>query len=302
MLAAEVPLIAHRHVGPLLAALLAVCPPMLAAQSTPAPAGLRVFTTGHSFHAFVPPLLEELVRKAAIKGHQQVGIQRLGGSTALQHWELADSLNTAKPALISGGVDVFTMSPVVAVPDPGIARFAALGLEHNPKLRLLVQASWIPGEQALPVLQPERNRWLKDNAIRDQTRVADLWPAINDFRSRIERQVDALNRTHGRRVLFIIPVGDAILELRELVEAGAFPGITKQSQLFNDPVGHGKGPVNALTAYCNFAAIYRMSPVGLNLDLPDVTAEQHRILQELAWRTVSRYAYSGVSGSRGGKR
>lgn len=53
----------------------------------------------------------------------------------------------------------------------------------------------------------------------------------------------------------------------------------------------------ALAAYCVFAVIYRMSPEGLDLDLPDVTAEQHRILQRLAWRTVGAYAYSGIAPS-----
>jgi hypothetical protein len=268
------------------------------AQSSTAPAGLRIFTSGHSFHVFVPPLLEQLAGKAGIQGHQQIGLQSMGGSTVLQHWQRPDSVNRAKPALIAGNVDVFTMSPVVAVPDEGIVRFTELGLQHNPKLRFYVQESWIPGEQSQPVLQPERDRWLKDNAIRDQTRVADLWPAINDFRGRIEKQVAELNRSYGRTVLYIIPVGDAMLKLREMVEAGTFPGIAKQSQLFRDPVGHGFGVVNALTAYCNFAAIYRTSPAGLNLELTDVTPEQHRILQELAWRTVSAYAYSGVTSPR----
>lgn len=269
--------------------------PVAAIQSGPMPpAGVRLFVTGHSFHAFVPQMLEELAHLAGIAGHQTIGLQRLGGSTVLRHWELPDSVNTARPALISGQVDVFTMSPVVAVPDPGISRFAALGLEHNPHLRLLVQESWIPGEQSLPVLEPERDRWLKDNAIRDVTPVDSIWLALLDFRGRIEAQVDALNGAHGHTAIFIVPVGDAVLKLREMVQAGTFPGITKPSELFRDPVGHGFGPINALTAYCNFVAIYRMSPVGLDLDLPDVTAEQHRILQELAWRTVSTYVRSGV--------
>lgn len=278
-----------------LALLLGANAPVAAVQSGPAlPAGVRLFVTGHSFHVFVPPMLEELAHLAGIAGHRTIGLQRLGGSTVLQHWEMADSVNTARPALIGGQVDVFTMSPVVAVPDEGITRFAALGLEHNPQLRLLIQESWIPGEQSLPVLEPERDRWLKDNAIRDVTPVDSVWPAILDFRGRIEAQVDELNREYGHTALYIVPVGDAVLRLREMVEAGTFPGITKQSELFRDAVGHGFGPINALTAYCNFAVIYRMNPVGLNLELPDVTAEQHRILQELAWRTVSTYAYSGV--------
>jgi hypothetical protein len=50
-----------------------------------APAGLRIFTSGHSFHVFVPPLLDQLARKAGIQGHHQIGLQSMGGSTVLQH-------------------------------------------------------------------------------------------------------------------------------------------------------------------------------------------------------------------------
>ncbi len=165
-------------------------------------------------------------------------------------------------------------------------------------MRLLIQASWIPGEQSLPVAQPERDRWLADNSLRDSTPVEALWPAINDFRSRIEAQVDQLNREHGKNAVTIVPVGNAVLRLREIVETGSFPGISRQSQLFRDATGHGLGHVRALTAYCNFAAIYGMNPLGLDLDLPNVTPEQHAILQLLAWDTVSKYPYSGIIGQR----
>ena len=37
------------------AALLAAVRPATAREATDAPAGLRVFYTGHSFHMFVPP-------------------------------------------------------------------------------------------------------------------------------------------------------------------------------------------------------------------------------------------------------
>src|SRR5262245_17754633 len=70
------------------------------------PSGLRVFYTGHSFHMFVPPRVEELVKAAGIQGHKLVGRQGIGGSRVIQHWELADDKNTAKPALASGEVDV----------------------------------------------------------------------------------------------------------------------------------------------------------------------------------------------------
>src|SRR4030095_3960801 len=71
------------------------------------PAGLRVFYTGHSFHMFVPPRVEQLVKSAGIQGHKLVGTQGIGGSRVIQHWDLADDKNKAKAALATGEVDVF---------------------------------------------------------------------------------------------------------------------------------------------------------------------------------------------------
>ena len=53
--------------------------------------------------------------------------------------------------------------------------------------------------------------------------------------------------------------------------------------------------MQALVAYCNFVAIYRISPVGLRLVVPGVTDAQHAILQKLAWDTVSGYPRAGVA-------
>jgi hypothetical protein len=52
--------------------------------------------------------------------------------------------------------------------------------------------------------------------------------------------------------------------------------------------------VQALAAYCNFAAIYGRSPEGLTLNEQGVTDEQHKLLQRIAWDTVSNYSRSGV--------
>jgi hypothetical protein len=51
----------------------------------------------------------------------------------------------------------------------------------------------------------------------------------------------------------------------------------------------------ALQSYCQFVALYRMSPVGLKMNrFPNVTEAQHAILQQIAWETVSEYPYAGV--------
>jgi len=53
--------------------------------------------------------------------------------------------------------------------------------------------------------------------------------------------------------------------------------------------------VLVLASYCNFAAIYRISPVGLKIEERSVSDEQHEILQKLAWETVSKYPYAGLA-------
>ena len=252
------------------------------------PAGLRVFYTGHSFHMFVPPQIDVMVKAAGIQGHRQVGVQGIGGSRVIQHWDLADEKNKAKPALTSGDVDVFTMAAHLAIPDEGIAKFTELGLKHNPNLRLLVQASWFPFDVAAA------DKKIRENSQRDAMKIADLQAAVDEWRVKLEAQVDALNKQHERKAVFIVPVGDAVVKLREKVVAGTFPGIKTQSELFTDPIGHAGPHVQALASYCNYVAIYRISPVGLKIPGKSISPEQHEILQKLAWDTVSGYPHSGV--------
>ncbi|MFZ2277106.1 MAG: hypothetical protein WAW39_04875 [Prosthecobacter sp.] len=275
--------------------LLAVCltASLFCANGADAVPGQRVFYTGHSFHMFVPGMIEAMVKTTDIRGHKLAGQQGIGGSKVIQHWDLADDKNVAKKALGGGEVDVFTMASHLLSPDEGITNFVNLGLEHNPNVRFLVQASWYPFDLPAPA-SGEPDRRIKDNAQRDNVKIEDLQAAINGWRTQIEAQVAGLNQKHGKACVFIVPVGDAVVKLRAMVVAGEFPGITKQSALFRDPIGHGQGAVMALAAYCNFAAIYRISPVGHTAPERSINAEQHAILQKIAWDTVSKYPLAGV--------
>jgi hypothetical protein len=262
--------------------------PVFAEEVQKPPAGLRVFYTGHSFHMFVPQQVEDMVKTAGIENHHLAGTQGIGGSRVIQHWELMDERNKAKIALRAGNVDVFTMAPHLAIPDEGITRFTELGLKHNPNLRLLVQASWYPYD----VPEPKR---IRQNSERDGMKTADLQAAVDEWRTRLEAQVDQLNKTHNTKAVFIVPVGDAVVKLRGMVADGKFPGVKTQSELFRDSLGHGGPLIQTLAGYCNFAAIYRMNPEGLKSPAGDITPEQRAILQTLAWETISKYAYAGVS-------
>jgi len=253
------------------------------------PDGLRVFYTGHSFHMFVPPRVEQMVEASGIKGHKLVGTQGIGGSRVIQHWDLADEKNNAKAALTSGEVDVFTMAAHVTIPDDGITNFTELGLKHNPQLRLLVQASWYPFDV------PDAEKRIRDNTQRDDMKIQDLQAAVDQWRTKLEAQADELNKQHDHQAVFIIPVGDAVVKLRAMVVAGTYPGVTKQSELFRDPIGHGGPHIQALAAYCNYAAIYRTTPEGLQTPPQGLGDAQQAILQKLAWETVSKYPHAGIA-------
>jgi len=271
---------------PLLLALL------LSAQNE-APKGQRILSAGHSFHVFMPGILRELAQSAGIKDHVQVDVQSIGGSRVIQHWDLAEEKNKAKTALKAAKVDTFTLSPIY-LPDDGIAHFAALALEHNPDIRLTVQEFWLPYD----VYDPSRKK--ADKPDRNALTGEELRKRHEPYFKGMDDHVRELNQKHGKTVLYVVPVGQAVIGLREKVIAGQAPGVKTQEELFTDAIGHVRAPVMALTAYCHYAVIYRRSPVGL--PMPAVLSKAkledgdklNRLLQELAWEAAVGHPLSGV--------
>ncbi|MBI3822922.1 MAG: hypothetical protein HY289_09640 [Planctomycetes bacterium] len=269
--------------------LVCVVPSVVWAGETPR---LRVFYTGHSFHMFVPGRVALTAKAAGVKEYQLAGSQGIGGSRVIQHWDKDKGDNQARKALEKGDVDVFTMAPHLKIPDEGIDHFVELGLKHNPKMRFVVQQSWVPFDYL--------EKRVKDNAERDAVKL-DVEKLRDDharWRGLIETQAKALNKKAGRDAVFIVPAGDAVVKLRTLVAEGKAPGITKQSELFTDAIGHGKPPVVILVSYCNFACITGRSPVGIDVKEPAISAELNTLLQRIAWETVSSYAMSGVTAKK----
>ena len=67
-------------------------------------AGQRVFSAGHSFHMFVPQIINDMAAAADIKGHVVVGLSFIGGSRVIQHWNVPEEKNKSKKALRTGEV------------------------------------------------------------------------------------------------------------------------------------------------------------------------------------------------------
>jgi poly(3-hydroxybutyrate) depolymerase len=281
------------------------------AASTDKPAGLRVFYASHSLMWDMPPVLKQEVEAYGIKGHTIVGHQRIGVSRAMQHWNQPEAQNEAKKALKEGKVDVFVMSPLVH-PDEGITNFVKLGLEHNPKMKFLIQISW-PGLGFTDNEQfnskgkgPFGGGFGKkmfgtpaDNKPPEELAKIDAIDIKN-----AEAQIKRLNEEFGKgkTVVFLVPTAQAHNALRTLIFKKEMPGMKDQTEVFKDPIGHPTAPVVALNAYLHFAVLYKHNPVGLpmpgnlkNAGRPQWDEKMNRKLQELAWELVTKYAPSGVS-------
>ena len=262
--------------------------------TAPIPKGERLFTCGHSFHVWVPGILADLCKKAEIPGHVQVGLSSIGGSRVIQHWDIAEGKNKAKEALKTGKVDVLTLSPIF-LPDAGIENFTKLALEHNKDIRVVVQPIWLRWD----IYEPTTKRPAKvdHNAITGE----ELRKRHAVHFETMDAHIRALNKKFGKTVLFVAPAPQAVIALREKIIAGDAPGLKTQEALFTDALGHGTAPLQALVAYCNFATIYRRSPVGLPVPeilkrakLGDDEKKLNRLLQELAWEAVVAHPLSGV--------
>ena len=298
-------------------------------QSAPVTGGQRVFTCGHSFHVFVYRLVGDMAKAAGLEDHQSVGLSGIGGSRVIQHWDVPEEKNKAKAALRSGNVDVLTLSPIW-LPDAGIEKFAKLSLQHNPHIRVLVQEFWLPNDTYEPIYPLDVRKKVNHNA----TDLTDLREKQARYLADLDEYVRGINQDLGKDVVFVVPVGQAALALRERIAAGKCPGLKMQWDLFRDPWGHAQPPLTVLSGYCHFAMIYRRSPVGLPVpkDLaryrritsdvelrklgwrpsPEEVAnaegltqkeqeELNRLLQELAWDAVTEHPLSGVKVEPRGK-
>ncbi len=267
-----------------------------AAPAAPLPAGLRVFTCGHSFHVWAAQMIADVAKSAGIAGHQIAGVSSIGGSRVSQHWDVADEKNLAKKLLTEGKVDVLTLSPIW-LPDEGIEKFAKLAFEHNPDIRITVQEYWLPNDEYHPVYPLDTRKFVDHNA----TDLAELRKANASYEHDIEQHVRDINQRLGKDALVVVPVGAASIALREQIVRGKVPGLKVQWRLFTDMWGHPAPPLKVLAAYCHYAVIYRRSPVGLPMP-PELESNKefaapalNRLLQELAWDAIIHNPMSGVT-------
>jgi len=254
---------------------------------------------------------ERIVQAADIQ-YEKVRALNLGGWHGWWVQEGAKGLSRTEiqstpefKSLAGGKVDVFVLSTLKSMPgnDEGfgknttgfLAGLADVGVKNNPNFRVLWRL-WLraDGKKSKEVFSLEGTR-----------RNADPKNSKN-----IEEQVGKINEKHDKRVVLIVPTAYAEIKLVNMVVEGKFPGVKNPEDLWVEYNMHGGRFLRALAAYCNYAVIYGVSPEGLKPSfkgryfstkgssvrhsLEDISAEQHAILQKIAWETVSKYPCSGI--------
>jgi len=255
---------------------------------------------------------ERVVQAADIQ-YEKVPALNLGGWHGWWVQEGAKGLSRSdiqsKPEfknLAEGKVDVFVLSTMKSMPhnlDEGegkntaefIAGLADIGVKNNPDFRVLWRL-WLraDGKKSKEVFNLEGTR--KNADPRNSKGIEEL--------------VGEINKQHGKQVVLIVPTAYAEIKLVNMVAEGKFPGVKDPKELWIEYNMHGGRFLKALAAYCNYAVVYGVSPEGLKPSfkgryfstkgssvrhsLEDISAEQHAILQKIAWETVSKYPYAGI--------
>ena len=244
------------------------------------PAGLRVMSGGHSWSTEDSA---PLCQAAGIVGHMKLNKQGLHSGR----------IEDLTPLLEKGEIDAYVWQHSSVGPEfpKFLPALVELGPKHNPNFRVLMQMPWLVGDGRKDVKSPEDY---------ETTDLAEYQTKMEKYRKQQEAYVDEVNAKAGKRVVFLVPLGDGMLEVRKMIVAGKFPGVTKVSGsvLGGDIMPHQGLLGKRLGAYMHFAALYQMSPEGLlfpGKDGDGLTAEQRAILQKRAWDMVSKYPYAGIA-------
>jgi hypothetical protein len=240
--------------------------PAATAGAKALPAGLRILNRGNSWQT------EDsgpLCTAAGITGHQRIRGENL---------HVPENFLSC---LERGEVDAVVIGQTDPPPSgPGdlwkrIPSLLGAGSKTNPDFRIQVQMPWLCGD----------GRGVKAPAEYNDTDLDELQAKMDNIRKGQEAWADEVNATAGRRGLILVPLGDAMLALRKMIKSGKFPGVVNHAEVFL---------AGQLGQYMHFAALYRMSPEGLDVKT-DFTPEQTAILKKLAWDTVSKYPYAGIA-------
>jgi hypothetical protein len=159
-------------------------------------------------------------------------------------------------------------------------------LKHSPDTKLYVYVNWLEHKQD-HILGPE---------VKISPETPEQWvQKMNEYMQWFEDlRVELLKAFPGKSVE-MIPVGQALLRLKEEIEAGKVPGMT---DFFEENIRdniHATYKGAYLVGLVHYVCLYKENPIGLMAPNTMLTKAQQEIYERIAWETSINYPYSGVT-------
>lgn len=274
-------------------------------QSAAAPKrGLKSYHVGNSLTDTINPWLEPIADSAGVD--HKYARWTIPGATVKWIWEhKGEGFGTPQGAerfdefvRTFAPIDHLSVQPYA---DPSLdneakaaAEMYAAARAHSPDLQLWIYAQW-----------PSRSEWSKDGFATGASWAAPPWKVAAQpksweeaargqvaYHEAFRQYVD--DHVPGKSVL-VVPAGLALVELKRAIEAGTVPGISDFfSRTFSDDL-HLTAPGQYLVGLVFYACLYQASPEGRVTSAgSELSAQQARIYQRIAWEVVRGYTWSGV--------
>ena len=227
----------------------------------------------------------------------------IGGSLTVKLWNESHGADQARwdetYAKAVHPLDYFTLQPRdfnVAEEADYATRFIKLVREKSPDVQPWLYAEWVEMARVRPTDKGEVPSFQMKKTFPALTWQESMG-AMLLYNEEVQRQI-AAQYQEGKPVR-IIPTALAMGWARTLIDQGKFPGVPPgeasfYAKLFEDQV-HVNPAGCYLVGLTWYAALYRESPeekllpIGTNL-----TSEQARLLQRLAWDVVKNYPDCGL--------
>jgi CubicO group peptidase (beta-lactamase class C family)/enterochelin esterase-like enzyme/sugar lactone lactonase YvrE len=227
----------------------------------------------------------------------------IGGSLTVKLWNESQGADKARWDETYGKavhpLDYFTLQPRdfnVAEEVDYATRFIKLVREKSPDVQPWLYAEWVEMERARPTDKGEVPSFEMKKTFPALTWQESMG-AMLLYNEEVQHRIVA--QYHEGKPVRIIPTALALGWARTLIDRGEFPGVSPgeanfYATLFEDHVH--VNPAGCFLVGCTwYAALYHESPEGKLLPIgTNLTAEQARILQRLAWDVIKNYPDCGL--------
>lgn len=190
-----------------------------------------------------------------------------------------------------------------------IAQWARMAAAKNPEVQVYIYARWPRVTHQGKSIPFDKNDYdptrpgsgndlskVDDYLTRWEAKYTGGWDHTNETRDYFEtllREVRRLTPELKRPVL-LVPVGHVMAELHQQMKAGQVPGWTSIHQFYKDGI-HLNEPGSYLVGCTYFATLLKQSPEGLPTEpYGRIAPELALLIQQTAWRVVTRHPDSGV--------